>query len=1097
MKKIVLAALLSLFINIPFLYSEQKSDSIPPSGSELINQGIALFDKGEYDNAIKVYNLVSPCDPVYAWACYETAMTYEIKNDLTSAYKKCEESLGLDPSDINSCILKGNLLDQMSRKKEALEWFSKLEHQYPYHQKLLYNFAITYLNNNEPEQAEKLLIRGLYYNPFHASSHVALGKANYMMGRKAQSYLAYNMGILMNPKNEYVKRLEASICGEGDSISKSYKYPYHPNVIHSKWDYLTGLTNAEIAFREDFKYPFKINYLFTRQSYLLFQKMQFEANDTTLYNQFYVRFFKQILEKNDLETYFYYAFSHTENKEATEWREKNGKLIDEFVNLSKSLANSWKQYGFSTENEQKRIKIHHFDADNNLESIGQLSEKSNPSKEGVWLVINDKGSVIQKGNYRNNKTEGEYLVFWSDGKVKQKLNYKNDQLDGQNLTYHPNGVKSGSYPRSKGLTEGFEDEYDSSGKLISSFSYKKGKAEGKAFQMDYENSLSRELTFAINKRQGLMTEKWLNSNKKTEAMYVDSLLEGPSKKWYANGKPEWEGTFKKDNQVGKWTSYYSNGMKSAEGSNDDSGNPTGTYCSYDRNGVKKEQISGYKNGNPEGNQIFYFPDGKVKARVVIEQDKIKHLECFDITGKMIYRADEKNDQLLYKTFFPEGQVKNEGSFKNGLKDGIWKEFDVLGKIQSEENWTNGLQSGIQKYFFSNGNPRLTYVCDSNKINGKITRYFSTGHVSEISYYKKNEGYTGECTSWYSNDTIESRQVYSNNKIKGRKLNYSPDGKLNSEEKYNSSGDLIGIKYYDYQGKSLNELNFPYDSLNLKLYYPNGKLKANLNMSDHRFNGVQEYYFPNGKVESRKNFIHGQAEGLAQEWDHYGNLIRSRNFVMNEQDGNSFRYKNGKITSSDSWEMGTNHGLYKEFHSNGKLYRVIRKEENDRQGKSDYFAPDSSWIFSFHFIDDKIGSVSHFDKTGTLQNEQITDTQKEITCYYKTGKFSARIQLEKGNFNGKFTLWYSNGKIFKESTYKNDYLEGPIIYYYENGSLKESTNYNNDERNGLYNSYFENGKVEIQGNYMAGKKQGKWLVFDKSGKLTETLYYANDELYEIQ
>lgn len=1097
MKKIVLAFLLSLFLNINFLFPQEKPDSIPPSGSALINQGIALHDKGEYDKALMTYNKVSFCDPDYAWACYEAALTFEIKKELITALKKCEESLNINPSDVNSCILKGNLLDELSRTKEALEWFSKIEQRYPYHQKLLYNFAVTCLNNNEPDRAEKLLLRELHYNPYHASSHVALGRANYMMGRTAQSYLAYNMGILMNPKNEYIKKLETHICGVDDSISKPYKYPYPQNVEHSKWDYLTGLLNSNIAFRDEFKFDCKINYLFTRQSYLLFHKMQYEENDTTLYNQFYVRFFKQILEKNDLETYFNYAFNQTENKEAKEWREKNEKTIDEFINFSKSLVDSWKQYGYSAENERKHIKVYHFGDQNNLESIGRLVEKSNPSKEGLWLVINNNGSVIQKGNYRDNKTEGEYLIFWPDGKIKQRLNYKNDKLDGLNLTFHPNGVKSGIYPRTNGVTDGLEEEYDSAGRLTSRFPYTKGKVEGKAYQMDYENGFSREMAFVNNKREGLMTEKWLNSKKKAEAMYVDSLFDGPCRRWYANGKLEWEGFYKKDNQVGKWISYYPSGIKSGEGNYDDAGNPTGPFISYDQNGSKKEHISGYKNGNPDGLQVFYYPDGKEQTRLMIEQDKIKYMECFDPAGKVIYSADEKNDQLLYKTFFPNGHIKKEGLFMNGKKDGVWKDYDVLGKIQSEENWNKGLQSGLQKYFFSNGNLRLTYACDSNKVSGKITRYFSNGHVSEISYYKKNEGYTGECTSLYSNDSVKTRTFYSENKIKSRKLNYSPDGQLNTEEKYSSSGDLIGIKYYDYQGKYLNEVSFSHDSLTLKVNYPNGRLKANIRVSDLRFHGVQEIFFPNGKIQSRQNYIHGYAEGPAQEWDHYGNLVRSRNFVMNELNGNSFRYKNGKLSSSDSWEMGTNQGFYKEYHSNGKLFRIIREEENEREGKSDYFAPDSTWIFSFHFADDKIGSVLHLDKSGNLQDEPITDNLKEITCYYKSGKISARIQLDRCSFNGKYTFWYPNGKIYKESNFKNDILEGPITYYYENGSPKEITNFKNDEREGLYSSYFENGKLDTQGNYMAGKRQGKWLVYDKSGKLTETLYYANDELYDIQ
>ena len=64
-------------------------------------------------------------------------------------------------------------------------------------------------------------------------------------------------------------------------------------------------------------------------------------------------------------------------------------------------------------------------------------------------------------------------------------------------------------------------------------------------------------------------------------------------------------------------------------------------------------------------------------------------------------------------------------------------------------------------------------------------------------------------------------------------------------------------------------------------------------------------------------------------------------------------------------------------------------------------------------------------------------------------------------------------------------------------LKEASEYKNDSRNGHFTSYYETGVKEMEGEYLADKKTGKWSVYDKTGKLTETLFYENDEIYEIR
>jgi antitoxin component YwqK of YwqJK toxin-antitoxin module len=220
--------------------------------------------------------------------------------------------------------------------------------------------------------------------------------------------------------------------------------------------------------------------------------------------------------------------------------------------------------------------------------------------------------------------------------------------------------------------------------------------------------------------------------------------------------------------------------------------------------------------------------------------------------------------------------------------------------------------------------------------------------------------------------------------------------------------------------------------------------------------------------------------------------------MDELDWKYYSYENGKLDFIDSYEMGTNHGLFLEFHPNGHVFRTIREEAGERQGNSDCFAPDSTWMYSNQYCDDEFYSVSYRDKLGRLHtNERIDDSKKEVVCYYKDGKVSARLPFSKCIYNGKHAIYYPNGQPLREITYVDDYREGITKYYFENGTIKETCDWFNGDRNGRYISYFANGKKKIEGNYLANKKSGKWLTYNETGKTVETLYYANNELYEIK
>lgn len=55
----------------------------------------------------------------------------------------------------------------------------------------------------------------------------------------------------------------------------------------------------------------------------------------------------------------------------------------------------------------------------------------------------------------------------------------------------------------------------------------------------------------------------------------------------------------------------------------------------------------------------------------------------------------------YFEYYPTGELKIEGDYKEGKKHGIWKEYYTSGKIKEKGKYSKGSKVGIWKQFYKN------------------------------------------------------------------------------------------------------------------------------------------------------------------------------------------------------------------------------------------------------------------------------------------------------------------------------------------------------------------------------------------------------------
>ena len=1090
-----------IIIIFSFLLSQKAIAQISEPDSTAshiqIEKGITLYDEGKYDEALAIFNKVSICDPNYSWACYESALTYYVQENLDAALAKCREADDLKPDDVATISLIGSILDDMGKTSEAIIYLNQALSTSPYNRSLLYNLATCYFRANELEKAEQTIIRNIRINPYHKNSHLLLAKVNFYMGRIAQSYLAYNMAIILNPQVSYITEFENAISGKLDSLSHPYKYPYPAGVDHSNWDECSWFLKSEMAFKENFEYDYRINYLTTRQSLMLFRKLNFLSSDTSVYSQLYARFFTEMMKKDYFEAFIFYSYKNSGNKVVNEWYEKNMPKNDAFVNWAQASIDTWKSFGFSTANESGNVKTYHFGDNGKITSIGKMKTQPSESRYGEWIIISNVGWIEEKGTYVQNELDGEWFLYWPDGKVKQHLFFQKGNLHGDIRTYHPNGAKDGILPFSKGKKHGLHQEYTSSGNLLSLTNYVDGELDGKKINYYYDEGFKREVFYSKGKTEGKVSYTWLNGNIKSETLAIDSLFEGPYHTWYANGKPESEGNYKNGVGQGKWVEYFPNGIKKAEGEYNEKGELTGKKNIYYRNGNIESEETLYTAGLLNGTYKSYFRNGKISKIITYKENEAVAVENFDTTGKSLYSATEQNGELKFRNYYPDGILETEGVLKNGNREGTWNYYDVLGRKTQQLKYNKGLEKGLQLKYHPNGRVKEEYSSDSNKIIGPYKEYFSSGKIKISGSFNK-AGRNGEWTAYFPNDSVQTRLFFTDNVQSGRQFYYTPSGKLETEFFINNDGEVIRTRSYDFSGTILSDHKFEFDSVLLTEVYPSGMLKVKKLMMNRKPHGVVDVYYPNGQLMSQKPFVYGLTNGTGKSWEYNGKLQTEITYVMDEINGMHKGYIDGKIWYINPIENGMSQGIFTDFHTNGKTYNRFMLEDDEKHGNADFYSPDSSFMYRLVYYEDILKAYTYKNAAGDfLPEKPITTETTEILCYYPNGKVSARIAMKNGLYNGKNITYYPNGTVFIEKTFVNGDFEGSYKSYFENGKPKEVINYNNDERNGEYEAYFENGKKRKTGQFLAGFAQGEWLVYDQTGKLVNTLYYDNDEIYDIK
>lgn len=400
-----------------------------------------------------------------------------------------------------------------------------------------------------------------------------------------------------------------------------------------------------------------------------------------------------------------------------------------------------------------------------------------------------------------------------------------------------------------------------------------------------------------------------------------------TKYYYPNGIVSSEGTLQEGKPNDYWITYYDDGGLKSEGNRVDFlldstwkfyrtdttleriityklNLKNGPEQYFDKSGVMLEETM-FKNNIKDGKTKQYFESGELKKEIPFINNK-EEGRGFEYAkdGRIITISTYRNGFI-----YAEEIINRYNS--EGKRTGTWKDLYPLGNVKEEGNWTNGLRNGIFKFYTKRG--------DLDRIEKYENGILITDQNNEAAIIDIRQ-------EFYENGNLRMEGSYVNNKKNGTFREYNQEGKqINAyifENEIRTGEGMID---------SIGRRQGPW-----KLYYTNGALRAEGAYKDGKRDGPWAFYFQNGKLEQKGTYKEDLPSG-AWKWFYIsGATHREENYRKGKEDGHSVEY--------DSIGNPINEGDYVDGLKTGKW----RLSVNDHTEEGEYLDGElnGEWIWKY-------------------------------------------------------------------------------------------------------------------------------------------------------
>jgi len=323
-------ALFILFISSCHWALSQNSEL-----EEIVREGIAFHDLGEYNKAIECYFNALEIDSTSSLANYEIAYSMLASGNYHMAVEYSNKVIAKGEDHLMaSFICLGNALDMLGKPEHAISTYERAIESFD-HYLIHYNLALTCYNLGDQEKAYSSVLDAICNNPAHGSSHLVLSKIMESKGSRVRAMLPLYFFLLIEPNSERAAIEYDRLVGFIEQgVSQTSETDIQINISE---DIDPDFGAAEFAisssralhFSQENKDKSNLE-LFAETNKSVFSVLgELKKDNTGFFWDFYVPFFYELIKKKHGKAYSYYI-SMSLGDEATLWMDSNEKKMNKF-----------------------------------------------------------------------------------------------------------------------------------------------------------------------------------------------------------------------------------------------------------------------------------------------------------------------------------------------------------------------------------------------------------------------------------------------------------------------------------------------------------------------------------------------------------------------------------------------------------------------------------------------------------------------------------------------------------------------------------------------------------------------------------------------
>lgn len=175
--------------------------------------------------------------------------------------------------------------------------------------------------------------------------------------------------------------------------------------------------------------------------------------------------------------------------------------------------------------------------------------------------------------------------------------------------------------------------------------------------------------------------------------------------------------------------------------------------------------------------------------------------------------DKGRRQGLWTDFYPNGQKRYEGNFKNNKCVGEFKYYDEQGRLKATNTFDKSGEKALNKTYSESGTLIATGYYVNQKKEGEW-RYFSKDNgVLILQEENKNGKVEGVSKVFYDTGSLKSECTFVNGLREGHAKVYYPSGALKEEGDFHEDAKVGIWKSYNEDGDEISSENFSRPELN--------------------------------------------------------------------------------------------------------------------------------------------------------------------------------------------------------------------------------------------------------------------------------------------